>query len=240
MNNEKTYVSPEGLAYAYTKLKNEIPIAVEAEKGNIVDLLIQELQGLPVFGTVDADNTIKVTSQLSAGTYTLKYENTDGIYANIGTITIESNSGGGDVAYTNLIDLTPTTDTVITTASEGWIDGYRISDSEKIAKPADGFYMTNIIPVGSGAKVLRIKNFDLTKGYSRIYFYNDTTYEWQFGPSSAIEWTSLTPEYTEVNMSEIEKIRQDWYASTFNSIRLCGMLTGTKEDVIVTLDEEII
>ena len=237
--SEQLYVSPEKLAYAYNKLKSEIPVAVEAEKGNIVDLLIQELQGLPVFGAVDTNNTIKITSQLSAGVYTLKYENTDGAYADVGKIVIEAKN---DTGYTNLIDLTPTTDTVITTASEGWIDNYRISESEAAAKPADDYYMTNIIPVGTNAEVLRIKNFDITSGYGRVYFYNDTTYEWQLGAlhSSNLVWTSLTPEYTEINMSEFEKIRADWEKPKCNSIRLCGRLVGTKEDAIVTIDEEII
>lgn len=238
MSEEKLYVSPEKLAYVYQKIKSEIPALISAEKGSIVESLIQELQGLPVFGIVDSDNTIKITSQLSAGVYTLKYENANEEYADVGNIIIKTNS---NVGYSNLIDLTPTTDTEITTASEGWIEGYRISESEMVMKPVERYHITNIIPVGN-AQILRIKNLDITTGYGRIYFYNDTTYEWQFSPSHSTEiiWTSATPEYTEINLLEFEKIMGSWGLSQYNGIRICGIPTNTKEDIIVTLDEEII
>lgn len=65
-----------------------------ADQESIVQQVITAL-GTPVFGTVDADNNIILTGALADGTYTLKYEDANGIQTEIGTLTM----GVGDVEY---------------------------------------------------------------------------------------------------------------------------------------------
>lgn len=227
----------KGVDYFTEADKLEIAQTVEENaKGDIVQSIIEELQGLPVFGVVDENNIIKVTSQLSDGTYILKYENEDGTLEVIGTITV----GNGEVIeYTNLVDTTLTTDTTITLSSIGWLPNVRINSSNAVV-PADGNHITNIIPVGN-KNVLRIKNMDIYGGYGRIYLYNGTTFVYAIIPSTNVDsFTALGDEYSEVTIAKLQAIlSKNASDKTFDSVRIGGTLIGTKEDVIVTLDEEI-
>ena len=150
---------------------------------------------------------------------------------------IPDTSVGG---YTNLADPTPTTDTTITTSSEGWLENVRINSSGAITTETNN-HITNIIPVGS-ASVLRCKNMCINGGYGRIYLYNGTNYIYPITVSNNTGiFTSLSDTYAEVNLSELLTILKanKGNSSTFDSIRCSGTLIGTKEDVIITLDEEI-
>lgn len=119
--------------------KTEVAIMVETEvedaKGSIVQSIIDELQGLPVFGVVDENNIITVTNQLSNGTYTLRYENADGTLTPIGTITIGS---GEPESTTYEVDI----------ASIGYTDDARWSTSSgDIRTGVTGYTAINKIPL---------------------------------------------------------------------------------------------
>ena len=75
------------------ELKEYIDSKMEDIKNNIMYDIMTQLQGLPVFGVLDENNTITVTSQLSDGTYVLKYENTDGTTTEIGTVIVGTGTG---------------------------------------------------------------------------------------------------------------------------------------------------
>ncbi len=60
---------------------------------DIVSRVIEAL-GTPVFGTIDADNTITLSGALADGTYTIQYENKNGTKTDIGTITVIQGNGG--------------------------------------------------------------------------------------------------------------------------------------------------
>jgi hypothetical protein len=227
-------VNPDNIVNTITE--NTKDYITEDLKNDIVQSIIAELQGLPVFGVVDENNTITVTSQLSDGTYTLMYENADGTLEAIGTITV----GNGDVVeYTNLVDTTLTTDTTITLSSQGWLENVRINSSNAIVT-ADGNHITNIIHVGN-KNVLRIKNMDIYGGYGRIYLYAGTTFVYSIKPAdNSVIFTSIGDEYSEVTIAKLqEQLSANVHGGTFDSVRIGGTLIGTKEDVIVTLDEEI-
>ena len=215
--------------------------AVENEKGNIIDSLIAELQGLPVFGTVDENNIIKVTSQLSDGVYVLRYENTDGTYSEVGTITI----GNGDVVtYTNLNDPTLATDTTLTPASIGWMEDVRISSSSSSISSAEGYDVSNFVAISAGKEVVRIKNFNLYNAYGRIYFYSGGEYKYQLSnitTTGAAHFNTVNDNYAEITVAKLTEVYKSAMGSsaTFDSIRFGGMLVGTIEDVIITLDEVI-
>lgn len=131
-------------------------------KADVVRELLDELQGLPVFGVVDANNIITVTSQLSGGTYTLKYENADGVLEDIGTIVV---GGGNAPKYTNQIPISIDTDGKIYDG-DGYAEGVRLSSSAVITS-ASGYCLTGFIPCVGGVDVVRMKN--ITVGTSSQY-----------------------------------------------------------------------
>lgn len=67
---------------------NVVRTLSDAEKEAIVQDVINAL-GTPIFGTVDEDKNIVLSGELAAGTYTIKYENSDGSSTTIGTVTVE-------------------------------------------------------------------------------------------------------------------------------------------------------
>lgn len=84
-----------------------------------------------VIGTLDESNNILLSGNLADGTYTLKYENTDGTYTEIGTLEV-----GAIVTYTVTQNLTEvTSDNSVTSVREGESltlnlavnDGYELS-----------------------------------------------------------------------------------------------------------------
>lgn len=146
-------------------LKEYIDEEIEDEKGNIVNLIIQELQGLPVFGVVDENKIITVTSQLSGGTYTLKYENADGTLEEVGTITI-----GGKVVIVNLLEsaLTPND---ITTVFDGvgYKNGYYASAAEPYYNTDAAFFCSGLMPIPSD-RTFYIKGCTINTSLSHTRF----------------------------------------------------------------------
>lgn len=98
-----------------------------ADQEAIVQQVITAL-GTPVFGRVDAENNIILTGELVEGTYTIKYEDTDGEQTTIGTLTTTAAP-----TYTNLFD--PATATLNT----------RMSGSSNTSKSENGYVMTAVI-----------------------------------------------------------------------------------------------
>lgn len=69
-------------------------VLTAADKQEIVDSVLTELGGQPVFGYVDGNNNIIITAPLADGTYTAKYEMSDGSTIEIGELVL-----GGVVFY---------------------------------------------------------------------------------------------------------------------------------------------
>ncbi len=218
------------------EVDNIVVEKVADEKGNIVDLIISELQGLPVFGVVDTNNIIKVTSQLSDGVYTLKYKNTDGTFSDIGTITV----GNGEiVAYTNLADTALTTIDPPTISDPKWNVGYRINSQYAIV-PAPGVEMSNLISVGD-KKIIRIKGFNLTATNGRIYLYKNGTCVFYIQNADIPTFATAEGDYTEVTTETLTtRVVVNTSHDGFDAFRVGGTLSGTRDDVIITLDEEIV
>ena len=149
----------------YTDLETEVLNQLDGAKADIVTELIAQLGGMPLFGTVNDDNTITVTSTLAEGDYVLMYENDDGTLSEIGTITIVAG-----VAYANLADPT----------SSDWLTNYRYNSSGSLVTVSGGttpLIMTNYLDV-SQVTDFHIKALDLisdyTSGnnYGRVYLYD--------------------------------------------------------------------
>jgi hypothetical protein len=189
-----------------------------------------------VFGVVDENNTITVTSQLSDGTYTLMYENADGTLEAIGTITV----GNGEpvVTYTNLADPT----------SSQWKQGYRINSSNAYVESKDNT-CTNFIPFTKG-DIIRVVGMRLAisgiseggelvagnsgVGYVRFGISNNGT-----TPIGTIQLSDKAPDsITVVNGVEIIDTSKITMA-TCTHFCLVGILEGSADDVIITVNEEI-
>lgn len=110
----------------------------------IVQQVIAAL-GTPVFGTLDESNNILLSGELADGTYTLKWLNADGSYADAGTITV------GPIATepTNLFVV----------GGDGYIESGRCSSTgEDRDTGVTTCFVTNYIDVSYG-DVVRIKGY---------------------------------------------------------------------------------
>lgn len=125
--------------------KKGVDYWTEADQEAIVQQVITAL-GTPVFGTVDGDNNIILTGELSDGTYTLKYEDAEGNVTTIGTLTTESGP-----AYTNVIPVSIGDNGSVFNAT-GYLDSYRLTGNYGAAgnncylSAASGYFATGFFP----------------------------------------------------------------------------------------------
>lgn len=138
----------------YTPVKG-VDYWTEADKASIVQEVITAL-GTPVFGTVDEENNIILTGNLSDGTYTLKYEDAEGEQTEIGTVVI--GTGSSEPVLINQIPISTDTDGSIYNG-KGYKEGTRISSSSGSISANDATDLTGFIPVKMG-DVIRMKNVD--------------------------------------------------------------------------------
>ena len=228
-NKELTEEDKEAII---SKFEEVIDTKFEDEKGNIVDALIEELQGLPVFGVVDTNNIIKITSQLTNGEYTLKYENADGTYEDVGTITIVDNEpvipdepDVPEVNYTNQITASINADDseyVGHNGEDGYSAGYRINSSG-VEGAQDGMCCTGFIPYNG--ETIRLKNVTVSG--------TKTSYIAEYQPDKSLKQvealTILTDDGNGVLTGSVAH-------SGFIRIT-CGVIDDTS---ILTLNEEIV
>lgn len=103
---------------------------------SIVQAVLAELQGSPVFGVVDAENNITISGNLADGTYTLKYENADGTTTEIGTLVV----GQVTPVDSNVFDpATATLNQRWSNSSYAWVEenGYVVSDYIPVSLSTD-------------------------------------------------------------------------------------------------------
>lgn len=129
----------------------------ESDKADVVSSVIESLGGVPVFGVVNADNTITVTSTLQDGVYSIRYENADGSTTEIGTITVGDES---TTSYTNLFN--PSTAQL----------NKRYSSSSTAFKDANGYVVSDYIPIEMG-KILRFRGAEMAGQANVTYFKSD-------------------------------------------------------------------
>lgn len=194
--------------------------------GNPKGTGIPQGQSGDVFGYVDENNTIVLTGKLAEDTYFVKYEKEGG-----GTI---------DIGELELIP-TPTYTNLAKPNDASWKVPYRINSSyaEKEETSYPALVTTNYIEVKKG-DVIRVKNIDFKAtsyiSYSRIIQYNNGTGVNFLSPqSNDAEFVVGGNGVTTITV----KNTSPWTA-TFTHIRLCGKLTGSSADVIITKNEEIV
>lgn len=169
------YATSDEITELITAAKQEmVPIKgrdywTAEDQESIVRQVIDAL-GTPVFGTVDDSNNIILSGKLTNGTYTVKYEHTDGSLTTIGTLSQSS----GEVSYTNLLPLAEDGVGNIYNGT-GYKSGVRWSNSAAAEASYTGCYLSGYIPVSSG-DIVRLKNVDMINGSDgnlcAIYFFS--------------------------------------------------------------------
>ncbi len=209
----------------YTPIKGT-DYFTEADKAEMVALVIENLGGNPVFGYVDENNNIVVQGDLADGSYSVKYEMEDGSTVDIGNLVLGP-------AYTNLAD---------PSSADWWTDKFMGSDAGQ--RDAAGYVVTNFIgPVNVG-DVIRIKGMDLsgTSNYYRCAPYKadadgNKTLNGSYGVANLTAFSG-TAVMSDVVLSGTESEFTN-SKSDVNYWRFGGTLVGTADDVIITINEPI-
>ena len=222
-------------------VEGEVASQLDGAKANIVTELIEQIGGMPIFGTVNDDNTITVTSTLANGNYVLMYENEDGTFSEVGTITVENKEI--TITYTNLVPTSVTNDGVTIYGDDydgdGTADGYRnnvrlrtdgIEEAELANQFATGFTSVTI------GDVIRIKGATYNDLYTKLVGYNsDFTerYDYFYSESAwkASNFWTVTEENDGVVAFTLKVDYLKW-------VRFTGV--GDGADFIMTKNEEII
>ena len=203
-------------------VETEVSDQLDGAKADIVTEIISQLGGLPVFGTVNDDNTITVTSALADGTYTLMYEYEDGTISEVGTIVVEQEII--KESYTNIID------------TVGYTDGVRLSTSTGETKTQTDYVTTGIIDVTdlSTPIVIRTKGVDFSQDYAAIVSYQEDGSINSAGIIPTL--ASGTSGHASLDSDGNVTLNvSNWTSAT--RFRICGY--GSGENLIVTINEEI-
>lgn len=182
-----------------------------------------------IYGDVDSDNNIIISGKLANGTYVLKYENENGTVTEIGNLVL----GGIE----NLAD----------PKSSDWADAYRINSSGALVGSVTGSVVANYIPCKVG-DVVRVKGIDIAyyqassseTGRTNMFYYQSdkATIVGKIvvadNPSIFVNsgdvWTFTVGNGVSGDTSKIAYIRPfGRYMSNY-----------TKNDVIITVNEEIV
>lgn len=131
-----------------------IYIFVDGEpKGNGIELNTGSIVEGDVIGTLDESNNILLSGNLADGTYTLKYENEDGTYTDIGSLVVGAIEDSEEPEPTNLFVI----------GGDGYITNGRCSSTGEDRTGNTGYIVTNYIDIKNGDTVY-IKNATVSKG----------------------------------------------------------------------------
>lgn len=150
--------------YADSAFSGADYILTSEDKKEIAQIVLDELGGQPVFGVVDENNNIIISGSLEDGTYTIKYEHTDGSVTEIGTFDV----GETGPAYHNLFD------PAAATLNQRW------SNSNFAYKAENGIVVSDYIPItipsdADNPSVLRWRGGSMTGNAGLIYFNSSKT-----------------------------------------------------------------
>jgi hypothetical protein len=152
-------------ADGYTPVKGT-DYFTEADKAELVQMVIESLGGNPIFGFVDENNNIIVQGNLADGTYSVKYEMEDGSTIDIGDLSL----GEEPVEIVNQIPLSIDTDGSIYN-DVGYMTNMRINSSGN-AVSYDGVSVTGFIPVKNGDTVYLKGVMVEGSGMSKCHIYD--------------------------------------------------------------------
>lgn len=211
----------------------------------IVQQVIAAL-GTPVFGTVDENKVITLSGHLADGTYTIKFEDTDGFTTEV--CAIEK----GGLPYTNLVPTAEAYDSKAPYNGTGYKDGCYLSGSAPYEGTDTACVLTGYMPYTvpatglpgtiyiSGAEVQSIS-------HCRIYFFGESKTMTGSGVQGTVMSTYFTTEtlsggvtkLTPIASGDASKLVADSKANT-STVYFRVSLIGTGENLIITVDEPIV
>lgn len=221
-------------------------VLTDADKAEIVQTVLDQLGGQPVSGVVDANNNIIISGSLADGTYTIKYENADGTYTDIGTFDV----GATGPVYTNLFD------PAAATLNQRWSN----SSYAFTTGGGNGYVVSDYIPIpdisnSSTEHILRFRG-GTWAGQAGIIYYNSSKGVLQASDASSagvgVTTTSDTPTTDGNGVSQLtlghKKGAYDskWANAAYIRITLQINSTSTAitaddiQGVIITIDEPIV
>lgn len=206
-------------------------ILVVGADGNLTLTDMPTIMSGDVVGVIDSNNNIVITGDLVDGTYTFKYENTDGTYTDIGSLVV--GNGEPEPAYINLAD---------TSAAAGWLNDKRFSTSSpstETIKDGAGAVITNYIKVNRG-QVIRAKGINFVSAVGSI-----TPSVGRYNPKDTFVGLAYLGSAQGGTFDSATATSMCTITNSYNSgdyIRICGSLVSgyTADDVIITLDQEIV
>ena len=218
-------------------------VLTDADKAEIVQTVLDRLGGQPVSGVVDANNNIIISGSLADGTYTIKYENADGTYTDIGTFDV----GATGPVYTNLFD------PAAATLNQRW------SNSSYAFTTGNGNVVSDYIPIPdiSNSNIEHILRFrgGIWAGQAGIIYYNSSKGVLQASDASSagvgVTTSSDTPTTDGNGVSQITlghkhgAYDSKWANAAYIRVTLQVNSAGTAitandiQDIIITIDESI-
>lgn len=210
---------------------------------DIVRMVVDALGGAPVFGVVDDENIITVSSVLADGTYVLKYEDPEGNLTQIGTVVV-----GEEAETVNLFD------PVLATLNSRW------SNSSYAYTTTNGYVVSGYIPVvipadSSNPAVLHwrgalmadkagIAYFDAAKA---ILAASDASTNGADASVSAIDVTTDANGDYQTSLGFKNGVLQSNWQTSAAFIRVCLQVNSTSTavtqddiaDIIMTIDQLI-
>lgn len=201
-----------------------------------------------VFGYIDENNNIIVSGNLADGEYTIKYENEDGTYTDVGTLEVsklepDMPSEPDTPSYTNLAIPDETATGQSAWESGGWCnDSYMAGTSYAYRAATDGRITTNTFAVEYGDTIY-VKGIKYSTGSTTqiALFEADGTYikhHSAYNMSSQKYVTGLTATEGEDYWYFVNKTG----SNTDNGsrlIRLAGVPSGDIADIIITRNQPI-
>lgn len=218
--DKPTYTADEVGAIPADKLPEAISEALD--QANIVARVYDLIKNGGVVGFVDENNNIVLTGNIADGEYTLKYENADGTYTDIGTLEV----GAVEPEQPKVVNLF-NPDTAIYNARLG------ASGDLKAEGSCNGAVVTDFIDITDlNGKIKISGNFVQSTSYSGLKFGKLVVYDASgvmAGTSSAITY-DITPDGREYDLTNCKTTYP-----TATQIRLCLSIkaseTITAEDV---------
>lgn len=198
-----------------------------------------------VIGTLDESNNILLSGNLADGTYTLKYENADGTYTDIGTLQV------GEIipdepSYTNLA--VPDADATGEAAwnSGGWCnDSYMAGSSYAYRAATDGRITTNTIAVEYGDTIY-IKGIKYSTGSTAqlALFDADGTYIKHLSVYNMAGSQGYIGDLTATDGNDywhfINRLKSGGGDNGARFIRIAGIPSGSIDDIIITRNQPIV
>lgn len=155
-----------------------------------------------VVGTLDGNNNIILTGNLAVGTYTLKYENTDNTYSEIGILQVETIPETETII--NLIPISTNTDGSLfvgTNGELGYITDTRLSVGGA-TKTQTNHETTGFIPIDYSGTIY-VKNIVLTDATTEIICFYDSNYNVLLGSYINYVFNTTNGEVVSKKVSEI-------------------------------------